>query len=219
MHRVFVTGGTGYIGQPLIRELLAREHQVRALVRPGSEHKLPPGCSLVLGDAVNGGYAGAVDSADTFIHLIGTPHPNPAKAAEFRRVDLASIRSAVSSASAAGVAHFIYVSVAHPAPIMRAYIEVRSEGESLIRASGLNATILRPWYVLGPGRRWPVTLKPVYWLAGHLPGARAGAQRLGLVTLDQVVSTLARAVEQPSTGVQIVEVPAIRAAAASAGSR
>ena len=37
---VFVTGGTGYLGRPLIRELLTRCHTVRALVRPGSEKKL-----------------------------------------------------------------------------------------------------------------------------------------------------------------------------------
>ena len=33
----------------------------------------------------------------------------------------------------------------------------------------LHATILRPWYVLGPGRRWPVMLLPAYWLMGLLP--------------------------------------------------
>lgn len=215
MHRVFVTGGTGYIGRPLVAELFARGHRVRALARPGSEHKLPSECSLVLGDAVNGGYAGAVEGADTFIHLVGTPHPSPGKAAEFRDIDLASVRAAVAGASAAAVAHFIYVSVAHPAPVMKAYIEIRSEGENLIRAAGLNATILRPWYVLGPGHRWPVTLKPVYWVAGHLPGTRTGAERLGLVTLEEMVASLVRAVENPPGGVSIVEVPGIRAAAAA----
>ena len=48
---------------------------------------------------------------------------------------------------------------------------MRSEGEALIRAAGLNATILRPWYVLGPGHRWPVVLIPAYWLAERLPPA------------------------------------------------
>ena len=43
-HRVFITGGTGYVGRPLINLLLGRGHAVRALVRPGSEKKLPPGC-------------------------------------------------------------------------------------------------------------------------------------------------------------------------------
>ena len=45
---------------------------------------------------------------------------------------------------------------------MKAYIEVRKECEAEIQDAGLTATILRPWYVLGPGHRWPVLLKPMY---------------------------------------------------------
>src|SRR6266480_6178781 len=41
------------------------------------------------------------------------------------------------------------VSVAHPAPAMKAYIEVRTRCEELIRTSGLHTTILRPWYSAG----------------------------------------------------------------------
>jgi uncharacterized protein YbjT (DUF2867 family) len=79
---------------------------------------------------------------------VGVAHPSPAKAAEFRNIDLVAGREAVSAGVAAGIRHFVYVSVAHPAPMMKAYIAVREECESMIRASGLNATILRPWYAL-----------------------------------------------------------------------
>jgi uncharacterized protein YbjT (DUF2867 family) len=155
-HCVFVAGGTGYVGRPLITRLLERGHQVRALVRPGSERKLPEGCQAVLGDALDGtSYASKIAPADTFVQLVGVSHPNPSKAAEFRNVDLASGRSAVEAAKNAGVRHFVYISVAHPAPVMKAYIEVRSQCEAVINQSGMSATILRPWYVLGPGHRWP----------------------------------------------------------------
>ena len=49
---VFITGGSGYLGRPLISMLLERGHDVRALVRQGSEKKLPPGCTPVFGDAL-----------------------------------------------------------------------------------------------------------------------------------------------------------------------
>ena len=149
---------------------------------------------------------------DTFVQLVGVSHPNPAKAAEFRSVDLASGRGAIEAASSAGVQHFVYVSVAHPAPMMKAYIEVRSQCEAMIRQSGLKATILRPWYVLGPGHRWPYLLLPIYKLMELFPSTREGATRLGLVTLEQMVRALVRAVETPAQEVQIVEVPQIRAA-------
>jgi len=213
-HRVFVTGGTGYVGRPLITHLLQRGHEVTAVVRPGSEKKLPAGCQAILGDALDGkSYASKIAPADTFVQLVGVPHPSPSKAAEFRRVDLASGGSAVDAAREAGVQHFVYVSVANPAPVMKAYIEVRSQVEDLIRQSGMNARIVRPWYVLGPGHRWPYLLLPMYKLMELLPSTREGATRLGLVTLGQMVVALVHAVETPAPGVRIVEVPEIRASA------
>ena len=201
------------MGRRLITELLRRGHRVRALVRPGSEGKLPAGCAAVVGNALEKeSYAGQVRPADTFVQLVGVAHPNPAKAAEFRAVDLGSARAAISAAAEAGIEHFVYVSVAQPAPVMKFYIQVRAECEEMIRASGLNATILRPWYVLGPGRRWPYVLMPMYWLFELLPGTRETAQRLGVVTIKQMVAALAGAVENPARCVRILGVPEIRQA-------
>jgi uncharacterized protein YbjT (DUF2867 family) len=167
----------------------------------------------VVGDALDAAsYAADVPPADTFVQLVGVPHPNPAKAAQFRSVDLASARAGIEAAGASGVRHFVYVSVAQPAPVMQAYIEARAEGEAALRASGLDATILRPWYVLGPGHWWPYALVPGYWLARAFPPTRELALRLGLVTVAQMVGALVRAVENPASGVRIVDVPAIRAA-------
>lgn len=208
---VFVTGATGYLGRPLVQALVRRGHAVLALVRPGSEDRLPAGAKAVLGDAVRKEtFAGAVAPARTFVQLAGVAHPSPSKAAEFRSVDLASVRASAEAAAAAGVRHFVYVSVAQPAPAMKAYAAVRAEGEAIIRATGMNATFLRPWYVLGPGHRWPVLLIPAYWLFEALPRTRPLARRIGLVTLSQMCSALVRAVEVPARGVRIVEVPEIR---------
>ena len=212
-HRIFLTGGTGYMGSRLIPILAARGHEVVALVRPGSESRLPAGCSAVAGGALDGAsYQQHVSGCDTFIQLVGVAHPSPAKAKEFVAIDQRSGMEAIRAAQGAGVAHFVYVSVAHPAPAMHAYIAARSACEDALGASGLNATILRPWYVLGPGHRWPYALLPLYWLAERIPSTREGARRLGLVTVKQMLKALAAAVEQPAKGIKIVEVPAIRAA-------
>lgn len=210
---IFITGATGYVGSRLAAALSARGHAVRALSRPASVARVPRGVETVLGDALDAAsYRHFVRAGDTFVHLVGTPHPSPAKAAEFRRVDLPSVLAAVSVAVAADAAHFVYVSVAHPAPIMRAYIAVRREGEEAIARAGLTATIVRPWYVLGPGHWWPVVLLPVYGAARLVPALRDGAERLGLVTLDQIVRALVRAVESPPAEGQrrVVDVPGIR---------
>jgi uncharacterized protein YbjT (DUF2867 family) len=208
---IFITGGSGYMGSSLISTLLARRHMVRALVRPGSERKLPLGAKAVPGDALSPAYANHIPPSDTLVQLVGVAHPSPAKAAEFRKVDLPSGLAAVEAARRAKVAHLVYVSVAHPAPMMKAYIEVRSQVEDAISAAGLNATILRPWYVLGRGHRWPYLLLPFYKLCEMIPATRPGALRLGLVRLEQMVEALVAAVEDPCHGVRIVEVPQIRA--------
>ena len=212
---VFIAGGTGYIGQRLIPRLLERGHEVRALVRPGSERKLPEGCTAVMGNALDGGsYVRNISPADTFVQLVGVAHPSPAKAEEFRKIDLPSGLAAIAAAKSAGIRHFVYVSVAHPAPMMQAYIAVRTECEAAIDSAGLHSTILRPWYVLGPGHRWPYVLLPVYKIAEFIPNTRDGARRLGLVTLEQMLRALTFCVENPVQGKRILEVPEIRTAMA-----
>lgn len=209
---VFITGATGYMGQRLVPLLIERGHTVKTLIRRGSETKAPAGVQTVVADPLEAdSYTNAISPADTFIHLIGVAHPSPAKAKQFRDIDFVSAQVAIESAREAGIKHFIYLSVAHPAPMMHAYIAVRSECEQTIRKRGLTATILRPWYVLGPGHRWPSALIPFYWICERLPMTRDGARRLGLVTLEQMVTALVWSVENPPAGVRVLGVPEIRA--------
>jgi uncharacterized protein YbjT (DUF2867 family) len=210
---IFVAGGTGYIGRALIPSLLARGYRVRALARPASVTRVPAGAEAAVGNALDAeSVFKALQPGETVVHLVGTPHPNPSKAREFREVDLASVRAAVTAARRAHAAHFVYISMAQPAPIMRAYIAARAEGERAIREAGLTATVLRPWYVLGPGRRWPVLLAPAYALARVVPAWREGARRLGLVTLPQMIRAIVGAVEHPPPRgtIRLVGVPEIR---------
>jgi uncharacterized protein YbjT (DUF2867 family) len=209
--RVFITGGTGYIGGALIPLLLEQGHGVRALVRSDSKGKIKADCEICVGNALDAeSYKFNIVGCNTFVHLVGVSHPSPAKAREFVSIDRKSAQEAIRVAAQAGVDHFIYLSVAYPAPVMHSYVEVRAECEASLRASGLNATIVRPWYVLGPGHRWPLLLKPFYRAAELIPSMREGALRLGLVNRRQMVGSLAAAVEAPPNGVRVIEVPEIR---------
>jgi uncharacterized protein YbjT (DUF2867 family) len=216
---VTITGGTGYVGRPLGEALVARGHRVRVLARAASLSRVVDGATAVQGDALD---AGSVErslvAGATLVHLVGTPHPSPSKAAEFEAVDVASILASVRAASRARLPHLVYVSVAHPAPVMRAYVDARSRGEAAIVAAGLTATILRPWYVLGPGHRWPLIVLPLVALAERVPATRDSARRLGFVTLAQMVAALVHAVEHPPERGErrIVDVPAIRSASLNA---
>jgi uncharacterized protein YbjT (DUF2867 family) len=199
------------MGSQLIPVLLQRGHDVVALVRKGSEHKLPASCSTLIGDALNGDtYRAAVKGMDTFIHLVGVSRPSPAKAREFVEIDLKAALESVRVASAAAISHFVYLSVAHPAPVMQAYVDVRMKCEKALAESGLNATVLRPWYVLGPGHRWPYALIPLYKLAEQVPSLREAAIRLSLVTIREMVSALTYATESSASGICVFEPRDIR---------
>src|SRR6476659_8128787 len=114
MAAILITGGTGYIGNPLIRRLSERGHSIRALVRPGSEHRLPANCcEPVIGNALEpSSYADHIQPARTFIQLVGVSHPSPAKAAEFQSIDRTAGLGAIATEREAGIQHFIYLSVA-----------------------------------------------------------------------------------------------------------
>jgi uncharacterized protein YbjT (DUF2867 family) len=212
--KVAITGATGYLGRVVTCKLLARGHDVTALVRPGTRHRVAAGAhvrELDLFNAVE--LAAALKGRDAVLHLVGTAHPNPSKAREFVSVDLASARACARAAANAGVGHFVYVSVAQPAPVMKAYVAARAEAERALARNHLTATVVRPWYVLGPGHRWPILLSPIYALARLIPLLEDGARRLGLVTLEQMTNTLVHAIEQPpgAGSRRIVEVPEILA--------
>ena len=195
---IFITGGTGYIGQRLIPVLLQKGFTVNGLIRKGSESKLPAGCNPVYGNALDSAtFTESVKDNDTFIQLVGVAHPGPGKKEEFKKIDLVSVTESVKAAKQAGVKHFIYLSVAEPAPTMHEYIEVRKQGEQMITDSGMKATFIKPWYVLGPGHWWPYFILPVYWLFMIIPGTSETAKRLYPVKLRNVVNAIADAADNP----------------------
>ena len=80
----------------------------------------------------------------------------------------------------------------------------------MIRAAGLNATILAPVVRASvPATTGPTCSVPGYWLARQIPSMRESATRLGLVTLQQMLAALVQAAETPAIGIRIVEVPEI----------
>lgn len=209
--RIFITGATGYVGTRLIPRLLERGYEVRALARKESIGKLTAGCRIIEGDPLASyTFTEEVRGADTFVQLVGVPRPAPWKGPAFRAIDLVSARASIEAAAPAGVRHFVYVSVAHPAPIMKAYIAVRVTCEEAIREAGVPATVIRPWYILGPGHRWPLLSLPAYKVMDLIPSMREAASRLGLVTIDDMLAALVWAIEHPPSTVRIIDVPEIR---------
>lgn len=198
---IFITGSTGYIGSRLIPLLIAKGYSVNALVRPGSEGKLPKRCNIIFGNALDcNTFKDNVKGSDVFIHLVGVAHPGPGKEKEFNEIDLVSIRESVKAAKYAGIKQFVYLSVAEPAPVMKEFISVRKKGEELVTGSGINAVFIKPWYVLGPGHYWPYLILPIYWLFMLIPPFSTTAKNLYPVRLENVLNAIVHSVEDPPEG-------------------
>ena len=169
--QVFVAGATGYIGRHLIPVLLARGHRVRALARRGSEATGARAAARSSSAIRSTGRRSPAPSARATRSCSWSACRTPRRAR--RRSSWRSICDRPWNRSprrgAGGIAHFVYVSVAQPAPVMQAYQHARRQAEQSLAASGLTHTVLRPWYVLGPGHRWPYLLLPAYWMLERLP--------------------------------------------------
>ena len=116
---IFMSGGTGYMGQRLIPLLLQRGHPVRALARKGSGAKLPSGCVPVTGNALDKTtFTSQIQPAATFVQLAGSPsskcsppwsspsktHPQASASSRFRksaspRLDFAGLATNRTQAS------------------------------------------------------------------------------------------------------------------------
>lgn len=209
---VFITGGTGYIGKRLINRLLKKNYRVIALVRKGSKQKVPPGAEVIVADPFDAKtFEHDIPPGAVFVQLLGVPHPSPKKAQQFREIDLRSVKASADAETLAGVSHFIYVSVAMtPSRLMKAFQQVKKEGEDYCLNKKLNCTFIRPWYVLGPGHWWPLLLLPFYGLAELVPSWRKKAGAFGLVSINQMIRTLVKAAETEPGELRLLEVDAIR---------
>lgn len=171
---VLVTGGTGHIGNVLIRELVAGGQPVRALVLPGEDRSILDGVPLewVEGDVLDpASLAPAFAGVDTVYHLAGIISIMPGDNAMMRRVNVEGTKNVLAAARAAGVRRLVYTSSIHafqhaphgrvvdetlpfdPVGAMGAYDCSKAEASlAVLQAAreGLDAVIVAPTGVIGP---------------------------------------------------------------------
>ncbi|MDD5468239.1 MAG: NAD(P)H-binding protein [Anaerolineales bacterium] len=149
---ILVTGGTGFIGKVLVRQLVEAGHAVRVLIRPSRRSPdIPTGTPVQvtlsgLGD--ERGLRSAMVGVHTVFHLASVERQGVY--ANLRQVDVEGSRAVAEAARDAGVERLFYLSHLgadrHSAyPVQRA----KAEAEEYIRQSGLDYTILRTSVVYG----------------------------------------------------------------------
>lgn len=145
---VAVTGGTGFVGQCLLDLAAEQGIDVQALTRHAQPDR--KGVAWYDGDLLNSKALGRmVRRTEAVIHIAGVVsavHP-----AEFEAGNVAGTMAIIEAAVKAGVPRFIFVSsLSAREPGLSAYGASKARAEKLVRASGLDWTIVRPPAIYGP---------------------------------------------------------------------
>lgn len=135
--KVLVTGGTGFVGREIVRQLREAGHSV-SLLKRADMTRGAEACALAMRDY------------DAVIHLVGII--SEAGEQTFEYVHSRLTEQIVHATQQAGVRRFVHMSALGTRPNAAArYHRTKWAAEELVRASGLDWTIFRPSIIYGPG--------------------------------------------------------------------
>ena len=208
LHRVFVTGATGFVGRTVIQALRAEGYVVRCLVRRGSERDLRGVGAIerVEGDVLSPqtleeGMAGC----DAVVHLVGIIREHVPTNTTFYRVHVQGTGNVVAAAASVGVRRYIHMSALGAREGARSrYHQTKWAAEEAVHACSLPWTIVRPSVIYGRGDGFVSLL---VWVVRRLPVVPLiVGGRLQPVPVEQVAQGVARALSRPSAVKQTYEV-------------
>jgi uncharacterized protein YbjT (DUF2867 family) len=208
LHRVFVTGATGFVGRAVIQALRADGYVVRCLVRRGSEPDLRGVGAIerVEGDVLapqilEEGMAGS----DAVVHLVGIIREHLATNTTFYRVHVQGTVNVVAAAATVGVRRYVHMSALGAREGARSrYHQTKWAAEEAVRACPLPWTIFRPSVIYGRGDGFVSLIARSVRRLPVVPLVRGG--RLQPVPVEQVAQGVARALTLPAAVKQTYEI-------------
>lgn len=182
---IALTGGTGFVGRRVIAHAVSAGHVVRALTRRAQPAE--PNVSWVRGalDRTEA-LADLVQGADVVIHVAGVV--SAPDRATFAAGNVAGTQAMIHATRAAGISRFIHVSsLAAREPDLSNYGWSKAQAERTIVAADLDATIVRPPAVYGPG---DMEMRDLFRFASLGLGITPPPGRLSLIHVDDLARLL-----------------------------
>ncbi|RQW87607.1 MAG: complex I NDUFA9 subunit family protein [Geobacter sp.] len=198
--RIFLAGGTGFVGGHVRCALLENGHELRVL----SHRRLActePGIEAVEGDVTRPEtLAAAMQECDAVINLVGIIREFPARGVTFEKLHVEATNNLLAAARHAGIRRFIQMSAlgARPDAVSR-YHQTKYQAEEAVRASGLDWTIFRPSVIFGPKDNFINKLADLVKKLPLVPVIGDGCYRLQPIDGNDVARCFAMALEMPET--------------------
>jgi nucleoside-diphosphate-sugar epimerase len=192
---IAITGATGFAGRHAVSGLLARGHTLKALVRDPGQARFPAGVTVVKGDLGDAETLRQwLDGCDCAVHLAGVLAAVHER--DYFRVNARGTVMLAEAAIRSGISRFVHVSsLAAREPQLSPYAASKRAGEDAVAklAGKLNAIIIRPPAVYGPGDRGTLPLiKQLTAGIAVIPGNKEG--RFSLVHARDLARFVADAV-------------------------
>ncbi len=206
---ILVTGGTGFVGRALVRQLVANGQQVRTLIRPSPRTpNLPRGVPVevaVVGLNDERGLRAALRGVDVVYHLAGAEHEGAQ--ADILATDARGTYNLTQAASNSRVRRFFYVS--HLGADRSSYyplLKVKGIAEEHIRKSGLPFTIIRSALLYGPEDHFTTAMARTYSFFPLIFMPRDGETLIQPLWVEDLVTCLTWSLDNPDTINQTYEI-------------
>lgn len=205
--RIFVTGGAGFVGREVVRQLCGAGHKVCCLVRDAERAKrvLPAAVELHPGDLIEPeSFKAGLCECQAVIHLVGIIVEKGQ--ATFERVHVQGTEDLLRAASAAGIRRFVHMSALGSRPDAKSrYHRTKYQAEQAVIQSGLDWTIFRPSVIFGPGDQFVNLLARIIKSAPVVPVIGEGESRIQPISVRNVASCFALAVGDPVSHRKVYE--------------
>jgi uncharacterized protein YbjT (DUF2867 family) len=203
---VLVTGGTGFVGQEVVRELHCASHRIHFLSRRRS---------YVFAYAIEEEFGGLVyyddildprhlesdlkeakADIDTIIHLVGIISESDGQT--YERVHTTGTENLLRIAQKLGVKRFVHMSaLGTRAGAMARYHRSKWAAEELVRGSGLEWTIFRPSIIFGPGDGFVNLFAKIIRRSPVVPIMGDGHSKFQPVAVENVATAFVQSLAEP----------------------
>lgn len=208
--KVFVTGGTGFVGKGILARLHEEGHHAVCLVRPGSEGKITRSHNGHITEVVSDLFdtvslANAMEGCDAVIHLVGIIREQPKKGVTFPRLHVDATKHVLEAAKRCGIQRFVHMSaLGAREQATSPYHQTKHAAEELVRGSGIPHVIFRPSVIFGPGDEFVNMLADLVKLP-VTPVIGDGSYPLQPVARETVADVFVQALSHPGATNRIYE--------------